>query len=129
MAGALVPSRYAAADGPRLHRRPVQPGVDGAEQLRRAAGAGSGAPARAVSGRLADKVARVMGAGQPPAETSGNGRATAVLMAREGARVVAVDLRREAAEETVAQIRGEGGDAGAEQADAQRGGGGGGRGS
>ena len=58
-----------------------------------------------VSGRLAGKVALVIGAGQTPGDTIGNGRATAVLFAREGARVVAVDRRLEAAEETVAQIR------------------------
>jgi len=73
-----------------------------------------------VSGRLAGKLALVMGAGQTPGETIGNGRATAVLMAREGARVVAVDLRLDAAEGTVAQIRGEGGVAEAVQADATR---------
>jgi len=73
-----------------------------------------------VSGRLAGKVAIVVGAGQTPGETIGNGRATAILMAREGARVVAVDLRLESAEETVAQIRGEGGEACAMQADATR---------
>ena len=68
------------------------------------------APARAVSGRLAGKIALVIGAGQTPGDTIGNGRATAVLFAREGARVVAVDRRLAAAEETVAQIREEGGD-------------------
>ena len=73
-----------------------------------------------MSGRLAGKVAIVVGAGQTPGETIGNGRATAVLMAREGARVVAVDLRLESAEETVAQIRDEGGEARALQADATR---------
>ena len=46
-----------------------------------------------MSGRLAGKVAIVVGAGQTPGDTIGNGRATAVLFAREGARVVAVDRR------------------------------------
>lgn len=73
-----------------------------------------------MSGRLAGKVAIVMGAGQTPGDTVGNGRATAVLFAREGARVVAVDLRLEAAEQTVADIRGEGGEAEAVCADATR---------
>ena len=41
----------------------------------------------------------------------GNGKAAAVLFAREGAKVLAVDARREAAEETAALIRGEGGTA------------------
>ena len=69
-------------------------------------------------GRLAGKVAVVIGGGQTPGETIGNGRATAVLFAREGARVVVVDRRLAAAEETVAQIRNEGGDASAIEADA-----------
>jgi len=73
-----------------------------------------------VSGRLAGKVALVLGAGQTPGATIGNGRATAVLFAREGARVVAVDRDLEAAEETLAQIRGEGGEARAVQADVTR---------
>ena len=71
-----------------------------------------------MSGRLAGKVAIVVGAGQTPGDTIGNGRATAVLFAREGARVVVVDRRLDAAEETVAQIRAEGFDASAAQADA-----------
>ncbi|MFY9571020.1 MAG: 3-oxoacyl-ACP reductase, partial [Blastocatellia bacterium] len=41
--------------------------------------------------RLKDKVAIVVGAGQTPGDTIGNGRATAVLFAREGARVMLVD--------------------------------------
>lgn len=61
-----------------------------------------------VSGRLADKVAIVMGAGQTPGDTIGNGRATALLFAREGAHVVCVDLRGESAEETVQMISDEG---------------------
>jgi NAD(P)-dependent dehydrogenase (short-subunit alcohol dehydrogenase family) len=71
-----------------------------------------------VSGRLAGKVAVVMGAGQTPGDTIGNGRATAVLFAREGARVVAVDRRLDSAEETVAMIHDEDGEAEAVRADA-----------
>jgi NAD(P)-dependent dehydrogenase (short-subunit alcohol dehydrogenase family) len=70
------------------------------------------------SGRLAGKVAIVVGAGQAPGDTIGNGRATAVLFAREGARVIAVDNATEAAAETVAQIESEGGQAFAHTADA-----------
>jgi NAD(P)-dependent dehydrogenase (short-subunit alcohol dehydrogenase family) len=70
--------------------------------------------------RLAGKVAVVVGAGQTPGETIGNGRATAVLFAREGARVVAVDRRIESAAETVAMIEAEGGTATAFEADATR---------
>ncbi len=73
-----------------------------------------------MSGRLADKVAVVMGGGQTAGETIGNGRATAVLFAREGARVVVVDRRLAAAEETVEQIHDEGGAASAVEADATR---------
>ncbi len=41
--------------------------------------------------RLAGKVAVVVGAGQTAGETIGNGRATALLFAREGAEVLVVD--------------------------------------
>jgi NAD(P)-dependent dehydrogenase (short-subunit alcohol dehydrogenase family) len=41
--------------------------------------------------RLKDKVAIVVGAGQSPGEGVGNGRATALTFAREGARVLCVD--------------------------------------
>jgi NAD(P)-dependent dehydrogenase (short-subunit alcohol dehydrogenase family) len=61
--------------------------------------------------RLAGKVALVVGAGQTPGETIGNGRAAAVLFAREGARVFLVDRRLSSAEETAALIADEGGDA------------------
>ncbi len=71
-----------------------------------------------MSARLAGKVAIVVGAGQTPGDTIGNGRATAVLFAREGARVIAVDRRLDSAEETVAMIRAEGGEAEAACADA-----------
>jgi NAD(P)-dependent dehydrogenase (short-subunit alcohol dehydrogenase family) len=73
-----------------------------------------------VSGRLAGKLAVVVGAGQTPGDTIGNGRATAILFAREGARVVAVDQRLDSAEETVAMIAEEGGAAEAFRADATR---------
>ena len=59
--------------------------------------------------RLADKVAIVVGAGQTPGQTIGNGRATALLFARAGARVIAVDRRGDSAEETVTMIEREGG--------------------
>jgi len=60
--------------------------------------------------RLQNKVAIVAGAGQTPGDTIGNGRATAILFAREGARVVLVDRDRESARETQAMIQNEGGD-------------------
>jgi NAD(P)-dependent dehydrogenase (short-subunit alcohol dehydrogenase family) len=73
-----------------------------------------------VSGRLSEKVAVVVGAGQTPGDTIGNGRATALLFAREGARVVAVDRDLDSARETVAMIEDEGGEAMAFAADATR---------
>jgi NAD(P)-dependent dehydrogenase (short-subunit alcohol dehydrogenase family) len=58
--------------------------------------------------RLKDKVALVSGAGSS-GPGWGNGKATAVLFAREGARVFAVDINLEAALETKRMIEGEGG--------------------
>ena len=54
--------------------------------------------------RLKDKVAIVVGAGQSPGEGVGNGRATAITFAREGAKVVCVDRDLKSAQETVDQI-------------------------
>ncbi|HKV14376.1 MAG TPA: SDR family NAD(P)-dependent oxidoreductase [Reyranella sp.] len=54
--------------------------------------------------RLKDKVAIVVGAGQSPGEGMGNGRATALTFAREGAKVVCVDRDLGSAEETVKMI-------------------------
>ncbi|MDG2303244.1 MAG: SDR family NAD(P)-dependent oxidoreductase [Candidatus Binatia bacterium] len=71
--------------------------------------------------RLEGKVAIVVGAGQTPGETIGNGRATALLYAREGARVLLVDRRIDSAEETRALITEEGGEAIALAADATNG--------
>ena len=51
--------------------------------------------------RLKDKVAIVVGAGQSPGEGMGNGRATALTFAREGAKVVCVDHNLASAQETV----------------------------
>src|SRR5260370_299086 len=54
--------------------------------------------------RLKDRVAIVVGAGQSPGEGMGNGRATALTFAREGAKVLCVDHNLASAEETVAMI-------------------------
>jgi len=70
--------------------------------------------------RLKDKVAIVVGAGQTPGETIGNGRATAVLFAREGGKVLLVDRNLESALETKAMIEEEGGTAAAFEADVTR---------
>jgi NAD(P)-dependent dehydrogenase (short-subunit alcohol dehydrogenase family) len=67
--------------------------------------------------RLRDKVAIVVGGGQVPGEGIGNGRATAILFAREGAKVIVADRDLEAAEHTVAMIEKEGGTAEAQRAD------------
>jgi len=68
--------------------------------------------------RLKDKVAIVVGGGQTPGDTIGNGRATAILFAREGARVLIVDRDGRSALETQAMIESEGGAAGVFEADA-----------
>jgi NAD(P)-dependent dehydrogenase (short-subunit alcohol dehydrogenase family) len=61
--------------------------------------------------RMKDKAGIVVGAGQTPGDTIGNGRATAVLLAREGAKVLLVDRDLKSAEETAAMIAKEGGTA------------------
>ena len=66
--------------------------------------------------RLVDKIALICGAGTA-GEGWGNGKATAVLFAREGATIIAVDRDRAAAEATRALIAGEGGTCIAVQAD------------
>ena len=70
-----------------------------------------------MAGRLEGKAAVVVGAGQTPGETLGNGRAMAILFAREGARVLCVDRILARAEEAVAMIEAEGGTAWALAAD------------
>lgn len=70
-----------------------------------------------MASRLAGKVGIVVGAGQTPGETVGNGRAAAILFAREGARVLLVDRRLDSARETEEMIRAEGGTASSVEAD------------
>jgi NAD(P)-dependent dehydrogenase (short-subunit alcohol dehydrogenase family) len=72
-----------------------------------------------TTGRLQGKIAVVTGAGSR-AEGIGNGRATAVLFAREGARVLLVDQHADAAERTYEMIRAEGGAAAVFVADVTR---------
>jgi NAD(P)-dependent dehydrogenase (short-subunit alcohol dehydrogenase family) len=69
-----------------------------------------------MAGRLAGKVALVTGAGSS-GPGWGNGKATAVLFAREGAKVFLVDVNEDAVAETKAIVESEGGIARAWRAD------------
>lgn len=59
--------------------------------------------------RLKDKIAIVVGGGQQPGETIGNGRATAIRFAQEGGCILVVDINEEWATDTLAMIEAEGG--------------------
>jgi NAD(P)-dependent dehydrogenase (short-subunit alcohol dehydrogenase family) len=72
------------------------------------------------NGRVEGKVAVVTGAGSTPGPGVGTGKATAIVLAREGARVLLVDLHPERAEETRAVIEDEGGTAEVFAADVTR---------
>ena len=72
-----------------------------------------------MADRLHGKVAIVTGAGSRGPGV-GNGKAAAILFAREGARVLCVDQALARAEETVGLIRAEGGEAAAVEADVTR---------
>src|SRR5262249_25913780 len=67
--------------------------------------------------RLKNKIAIIVGAGQSPGEGIGNGRATVLRFAQEGAKVLAVDNNLSSARETVAMARQSGGDCVAFEAD------------
>ena len=69
-------------------------------------------------GRLEGKIAIVVGGGQTPGETIGNGRATCLRFAQEKAHVVVVDRSLESAQKTVDIISSEGGLSQAHQMDA-----------
>ena len=77
-------------------------------------------------GRLDGKIALIVGGGadgppNPGEELSiGNGRATAMLCAREGASVMVADRKRELALETASAIRSEENKADAVEADVSR---------
>lgn len=70
--------------------------------------------------RLKDKTAIIVGGGQTPGDTIGNGRATALLFAREGARVLVADRVLSSAEETCTMIAADGGTSSAVEADVTR---------
>ena len=61
--------------------------------------------------RLKDRIAIVVGAGQSPGEGMGNGRATAITFAREGASVLCADRNLDSARETAGLIEAKGGKA------------------
>lgn len=67
--------------------------------------------------RLEGKMALVVGAGQTPGTTIGNGRAVAMRFAQEGATVFAVDRELSRAQETVAAVMKQGGRCIAHRAD------------
>ena len=73
-----------------------------------------------MPGRVEGKAAIVVGGGQTPGETVGNGRATALVLGREGARVCVVDRDLASAQDTADMIRREGGEAWAFAAGATR---------
>src|SRR5262249_8894288 len=73
----------------------------------------AGVPGRSMT-RLAGKVAIITGSG------SGQGRAAALLFAREGARIVVSDVDVAGGEETVARVRRAGGEAVFQRADVSR---------
>jgi NAD(P)-dependent dehydrogenase (short-subunit alcohol dehydrogenase family) len=72
-----------------------------------------------MAGRLKDKVAIVTGAGSR-GPGLGNGKAAAILFAREGAKVLCVDAEVERAQQTVVEIQKENGTAMAFAADVTR---------
>ena len=63
------------------------------------------------AGRVEGRVAIVTGAGSTPGPGVGTGKASALVLAREGAKVVLVDIAPERAEETRQLIADEGGEA------------------
>ncbi|MFX1574834.1 MAG: SDR family NAD(P)-dependent oxidoreductase [Promethearchaeota archaeon] len=63
-----------------------------------------------MGNRLKGKVAIIIGAGQHPGDTIGNGRAISILFAREGAKVMLVDKNLDSALETKSMIEKEGGE-------------------
>jgi NAD(P)-dependent dehydrogenase (short-subunit alcohol dehydrogenase family) len=67
--------------------------------------------------RLKGKTAIIVGAGQTPGTTIGNGRAMAILFAREGAEVLCVDRDGARAAETAQMVEKEGGRATSLEAD------------
>ncbi|MCK5550018.1 MAG: SDR family NAD(P)-dependent oxidoreductase, partial [Hyphomicrobiaceae bacterium] len=67
--------------------------------------------------RLKDKICIIIGAGQQPGDTIGNGRAVAIRFAREGATCLLVDVNEEWANDTLKMVEAEGGKASVLSAD------------
>jgi len=67
--------------------------------------------------RLEGKIAIVIGAGQSPGEGMGNGSATMLRFAQEGAKIMAVDCELGSAEETASMVKQDGGECIAFEAD------------
>jgi NAD(P)-dependent dehydrogenase (short-subunit alcohol dehydrogenase family) len=67
--------------------------------------------------RLEGKIGIIIGAGQGPGEGIGNGRATALRFAQEGAKIMVVDSNLSSAEETVSMAKEKGGECIAFEAD------------
>jgi NAD(P)-dependent dehydrogenase (short-subunit alcohol dehydrogenase family) len=59
--------------------------------------------------RLKDKIAIIVGAGQTPGDTIGNGRAVAIRFAQEGATCLLVDVNEDWANDTLKMVEAEGG--------------------
>ena len=70
-----------------------------------------------IGKRLENKVVLIVGGGQIPGATIGNGRATALTFAREGAKIVVADIDIDLAQETVELVNNQGGEALAIQGD------------
>ena len=68
-------------------------------------------------GKLEGQVALIVGGGQIPGETIGNGRATALTFAREGAKIAVADIDMDLAQKTVQLIHDQRGEALAIQGD------------
>ncbi len=71
--------------------------------------------------RLDGKTAIIIGAGQSPGEGLGNGRATTLRFAQEGAKVMAIDCNLSSVEETASMVTKEGGDCFVFEADVTKG--------
>ena len=67
--------------------------------------------------KLEDKVALIVGGGQILGESIGNGRATALTFAREGAKIVVADIDMDLAQKTVQLVHDQRGEAFAIQGD------------